>query len=293
MCQLPLDLRILVQPLTSQLQETTEITALRTASVRRQTLKLRFENGSLAKGRLLGRSSDAPKLLKRLCEAQAGRFSQILSQHDDAWLEEWIPGTPLDRLNPPPPLLFECGQMLGKIHCVDGTPVEPPHEHTNGLVRLVEQLEQLRQRGVLSGTDCQRLWALAQSNYPAEAQMGIIHRDFCAENLVLHQGQPYCIDNVQISVGALDEDLARTRYRWPMSLAAWERFMAGYESHRSSATYRQHALYWNILVLASAAGFRFRAQADDPWCPLEKLRRLIFERPSTAMAPQRTARLAG
>ena len=58
----------------------------------------------------------------------------------------------------------------------------------------------------------------------------LVHRDFCAENIVLVGNRPVSIDNMSLRIGHPTEDLCRTFYRWPMTTRQWQCFLAGYRS---------------------------------------------------------------
>jgi aminoglycoside phosphotransferase (APT) family kinase protein len=85
------------------------------------------------------------------------------------------------------------------------------------------------------------------------------------------------IDNELIAIGPPGIDLARSFDRWPMSEAAWARFLAAY---RSSAPAEPAALdFWMIVTILVGARVRLQRSPERLAATLARLRRLV-PRPS-------------
>jgi hypothetical protein len=88
-------------------------------------------------------------------------------------------------------------------------------------------------------------------------------------------GRPYVVDSGNVGVDALDLDLARTWYRWPMAAAERRAFENGYLEHRQTASFSTHFPFWAIAVLTDAALFRARARTHARSLPLRRLQQLV------------------
>ena len=202
-------------------------------------------------------------------------FSRGLAQQGAAVLETWIEGDPVTAERVTSARLEEAGDLLGRLHRrVLPTSLAGRLPLPARLLRKVERhLGILASRGLLSGQQTALLLDEARRHLPQRLESGLIHHDFCAENLILtDQGRLWAIDNEDMRVGALDADLARSFLRWPMSACARDAFLRGYGRHRSAARYQAHAPFWSIWALAGAA--EFRATRGLPTEPLvARLRR--------------------
>jgi hypothetical protein len=113
---------------------------------------------------------------------------------------------------------------------------------------------------------------------PEHAWAGVTHDDFCAENLVENPfGRVLAVDNEHMGIGFLEFDLARTWYRWPMSVEAWERFQDRYSSWRGPVD-RENAPFWRLAAVLSGAYVRLlRLGGARIEAALGKLRELITD----------------
>jgi thiamine kinase-like enzyme len=101
---------------------------------------------------------------------------------------------------------------------------------------------------------------------------GLTHGDFCAENLIVEKPDRIrIIDNEMLGVDALDWDVARTWYRWPMSRGQWAAYSEGYSQHRSLAEFEAHFRYWSVLVLLESAVWHVAKSTDAASIPLRRL----------------------
>src|SRR5262249_50894963 len=115
-----------------------------------------------------------------------------------------------------------------------------------------------------------------RAHVPDHQETGIIHRDFCGENLVLDPlGTPHIVDNGTLTVDAYHFDLARTWYRWPMTSAERRAFEAGYAACGDLASYRAHFPFWAVAVLVEAALFRHYAKTRGRRIPIQRLIELL------------------
>jgi Ser/Thr protein kinase RdoA (MazF antagonist) len=187
-------------------------------------------------------------------------FAAGLARQNACLLEPWIVGHELSPDRATPAQLEEAGDMLGRLHrlAVPASLTPGRRAAPARLLRTVEQrLGTLADLGLLTPARAATLFEEAHRHSPPQLETGLIHHDFCAENLIVTDpGALWAIDNEDMRVGALDADLARCFLRWPMSIGDREAFLAGYRRHRPDERYQAHARFWSIWALAGAAEFR-------------------------------------
>ncbi|MEO2036107.1 MAG: aminoglycoside phosphotransferase family protein [Planctomycetaceae bacterium] len=269
---LPLNLSNLVDEMKLQLVEAEPITTLKTAIVERGTYRLQCDDGRTLKGRILRKPGQADRMRFVLQHMNQDAFSRVLAYGNLAILEEWIDGTSLASFRPKLELVARAGTQLVDIHM---TPLPRNSSgfavQTDRTEKLADGLEQLSEMGILSRIERDELHKQAAAHCPDAVEIGFVHRDYCAENLVQGKRHLCSIDNVKMAIGPLDEDLARTWYRWPMTEAQWNAFLSGYGTRRNPRAVLQHAPYWAILVVVGSALFRLRAQASEAEVPVNQL----------------------
>jgi hypothetical protein len=271
------DLLALVRARGVAVTKLAPITTLPSPVRTRAAFAVELADGTRLKARRL-KSTQRAQMVVRLRERIGTGFAPILARRGDAMLLAWVEGRCLASLATlPAPVLRRCGQMLGALHTLrceplaGGTPTRP-EEHFEKLVRNAQLLLEAR---LLAEDLAGRALAAAEAKRPQHATLGIIHKDFCAENLVLdRRGALVCIDDASLSTGPHDLDLARSWYRWPLGEAELAHFAAGYEEQRSLAAFREHFLFWATCVLIGSAATRLRSLAPGAQVPLERLRRL-------------------
>jgi aminoglycoside phosphotransferase (APT) family kinase protein len=242
--------------------------------VNHASFRLELRDGRILKGRRLTGAARAARVVTILGLMDRRYFPRVIAQSGAALLEEWRAGEPLDPLHTDPVLARQCGEILGGVHRAPPPAVKVPSisRPADRLSRLEEQAGGLERQGALSTASRRRLITLARAHVPSDAAIGVIHGDFCAENLVCDvAGQPHVIDNEALQVGALDFDLARTWYRWPMMDRQATAFLDGYAVHRSPASYLSHFSFWILAVLVDASLFHLRTgtgRASDALGPL-------------------------
>jgi hypothetical protein len=272
------DLLSLIRARPERLISLTEISTLPSPVRRRAAFRLEFEGGLTLKGRRL-ESPDRAERVAHILGLTGDGFPRALDRRGDALLLPWVEGRTLASLDPIPPAALErCGRILGALHQLD-TPdwreirIPAPEDllatlrRDIGILAVANELDPGLGRAAVE---------TAAALAPREARSGIIHKDFCAENIVLDaSGAPVSIDNAALSVGPYDLDLARTWYRWSMSPTDRSRFLRGYEEYRDCGSFTKHFAFWAICVLAGSASNRLRAQVGGHREPLGRLRSLL------------------
>jgi aminoglycoside phosphotransferase (APT) family kinase protein len=290
------ELARLVRAREARLTALREITTLRSPDRPRAAFLLEFSDGSMLKGRRL-ESAPRSAALGRLGAAIGPGFARIVAERGDAQLLDWVDGPALDSLaSIPPEVLRRCGRLLGTLHRVDAAALEardpagaPLPRSADALQKLEQDAQALREARALDPALLGRALGAALASRPSQPALGIIHKDFCAANLVLDaSGAPVCIDNDGFSLGPFDLDLARTWYRWPMDRASRSHFADGYQESRSLAGLLAHFDFWAICVLFGSAAWRLRMRVDgvsEPIARLVKLRAYLDGKSAGAEHP--------
>ncbi len=247
------------------------------SEVRPVAFRLELGDGSVLKARQFPRVRRA-RIVERILRMTLHGFPQPIARRGCALLLPWVEGDVLASLDSIPlDVMHCCGANLGALHQQDVS------DWPGVVVRQVEHvLAQLRtdttiliEAGELEKDAAAGAHALANESVPGAASTGIIHNDFCPENIVLDAGNPVCIDNATLTFGPHDYDLARTWYRWPMSPGESEAFLRGYETHRSRASFERHFVFWAICMLTGTAAGRLRAGIAERAKPLGALRSIL------------------
>src|SRR5262245_17901943 len=228
--------------------------------------RLELSNGSVLKARQFPRVQRA-RIVERVLQLALRGFPQAIARHECAMLLPWVEGDVLASLDAvPPDVIYDCGANLGALHRQDVSdwPDVVVRQVEDVRARLESDTTILVEAGELEPDAAAEAHALANEYVPADSSTGIIHNDFCPENIVLEaSGTPVCIDNATLTFGAHDYDLARTWYRWPMSPGEADAFLRGYETQRSRTSFERHFMFWSICMLMATAANRLRAGLGD------------------------------
>ncbi len=286
---LPPDVAALLARAREDLEEIVPITGLAGKPLDDgATYQVKFRSGALAKARLCPTSEDIGYQRDALSRLPADRFPRILAVESRASLEQWFDGESLDSPGTTAGRLLESGRLLGLVHqthapeCGKAQGLRSTRECAQ---RLESRIHQLISHRMIDESLAARVWNRATEQRPEYAQYGLSHRDFCGENLVVCRGKVCCIDNTTFAISALDQDLARTWYRWPMSGADWQLFLEGYGECRDGASFLRHGLFWKAHVLTGAIVMRMRSGLPGQIERLLHRLRTTFQPPDRAASP--------
>jgi hypothetical protein len=271
------DMRVLVDRVGVHLAEVATLTRLPSPVMAHASFRLRFADGRVLKARRVESAAQAERMHTILDVLDARHFPRVLDRQGAALLEEWVPGEALAQ-EVAPALASRCGGVLGSMHrVIPPAGVGGSHDHAAKRLDLLErQAQALVRLGVLESGAAVRLLAIARAHVPVDIAFGVIHRDFCAENIVLPEPERPCVvDNETVWVDACDFDLARTWYRWPMTEAEQAAFLGGYATHRSPRAFLDSFPFWAFCVLVDTALFRQRARTPLVSVPLDRLAKLL------------------
>jgi hypothetical protein len=240
----------------------------------RAAWRLRFADLRALKGVRFNSPAAADRLEYLLGLLGDRHFPRIVARRGSAMLLEWIEGTPLTHRRCHADVLHLCGFLHGWIHAQTpgGAAATAPGSEPDWGGRLETAAEILVKSGMLAQPDAGELIGQARLHLPRAATTGITHGDFCAENLIMQQpDRIYVIDNETLQVDALDYDLARTWYRWPMRRDQWAAYGEGYSEHRGLADFAAHFPYWSVLVLLESAVWHLAKGTGAASIPLRRL----------------------
>ncbi len=212
----------------------------------RYAYRVESDDGRIVKARHFGTAAAAQRVhvLRRGIEDS---FAPVLGCFGPVLLESWLEGEMLPETEAEQ-WAQAAGAILGRLHGhrleVDGSAED---ETTRWNRVAATDVDLLRRAGVLSAAGGEALCAALRRHDPGRVRVALIHRDFCAENMLIDPaGRLRIIDTEILGIGPIGLDLAWTWHRWPMSAEAWGRFMAGY---RSAAPAAPEALaYWKIAA---------------------------------------------
>jgi aminoglycoside phosphotransferase (APT) family kinase protein len=219
-------------------------------------------------------------------------FPKVLARRGAALLTEWAHGTPLGSTADKAALFRRAGSVQATMHCralpaglLRAARVSEAGRET----RLDRGLHELVRFGALPAREARRAWAIALAHVPPRRAVGLVHGDFCAENMVRGvDGRLRIVDNEALSVGACDYDLARTWYRWPMTESQAAAYFDGYAGRRGPDAFVAAFPYWAVMALVDAVVFRVRARTRGARAPLARLAALLRDtRPPIAAAGRR------
>ena len=200
----------------------------------------------------------------------------ILGHSGRFLITPWIEGRRLSSLTG-----FEAalGDLLGRIHACELRAGETDRGvddsgDPDGL--LEKQLDALVSHGLLERDDASLARHFALDFRPNTAEVGIVHRDLCAPNVVVDaDDRLWLIDNETIALRALDHDLGRTWTRAHLTEKGWKDFFSGYRRSRHLEPYFAHFPYWSILACAESASFRAQHWESAAEAAVRRLRTLI------------------
>ncbi len=273
------DFAELVARVGSRLVDVVPLTRLAFRLERRACFRLHFADGRAFKYRRMASAVQAAALERLISRIGSPRIPRVLDRHGAGLLIEFVEGRALRWKDQTPDLLAECAALHGRIHETPANDLlaeAPPFRITDEAADVGRRIDGLVAQKAITATEADGLVELAMNRLPRACEMGIIHRDFCAENLVISEaGDPFIVDNEAIRIGAFDFCLARTWYRWPMRPSEREAYWESYARHRDPRSLFSFFLFWSINAMVKSALVRLRGNAPEAAVPIRKLKILL------------------
>lgn len=248
------------------------------AFTERHTYRVVLTDGRTLKVRRTLGDARAQRVCEILAALSDDRFARVLCRDGPVLIEEWIDGVPPSGPEPAREHLGAAAGLLAKLHGVRaiGSVAVQGEEATEPCrVETATALACLAASGALRAPEAATLEAGLRRFDPRRAPTGLVHRDFCLENMVIDRhGVLRVIDNEALDVGAYDLDLARAWYRSAMTAAAWRRFEQEYHRLGGPAGRTGSPLFWRIAAVANGAIVRIERDPTRAEVPLGRLREL-------------------
>lgn len=267
---LPKDLADLVELLGRRVEQAQPITA-RSGQQDRLTLRLALDDGSLLKARWLMTNEHAENWhrLRRLI-GNKSYLANLFQREGSLVLEEWIEGDSLAMVDVPADELVAASEVLAQLHNLE-VPESGAASSAREMQWIQKLLGSLVARSGLSAAQATQIEEKMRRTLPQQTTRGLIHYDFCGENLVLHESRGVVsVDHEWLCVHSLEFDLARAVYRWNLTGKSLANFLDGYR--RAGGPAREEQLDWWLLAnKIFAAEVRVRRGWSDAASSLQSL----------------------
>jgi aminoglycoside phosphotransferase (APT) family kinase protein len=243
--------------------------------------RVRFADGRIAKAKVLPGPKDTARVHALLQQLDHPALPKVLGVSGRVLLTEWISGTPLSAAECDTAVARTGGAILASLH-QSPVPANMTRNAETVLQRreadFREALDRLVACGALAAAESATAVRLAAQHAPDTCTVGIVHNDFCPENLVRRSCGDLClVDNETLEVDACEFDLGRTWYRWPMAARQRRAFFDGYAIDDNRDRFLAAFPFWTIAATVKGAVFRTRGDVADAAVPLERLRRLLHD----------------
>ena len=268
----------LLAGLGSPVRAATVLTTLGLSATHRLAYRVDLADGRTVKLRRAATQERARCFTELAAAVGDPRLARVLARRGDVTMEEWIPGTSLDRLELRDAHLAAGAELLAAIHLADvpaGFPRVRAMSTEAARAGIETALRALLDAGAVDESLAGFLRAAAAERDPRTAPAGIIHTDLCAENLVVDpEGMVRAVDNEALRIGPTGFDLARVWYRWPMSAAAWATYLSAYARQADPEPALARFAFWKIAAVLHSARVRIRHGITAAEVPLARLRAL-------------------
>jgi thiamine kinase-like enzyme len=251
------------------------ISKLNSAYTSRDAYRIDHDRGTV-KARRLEDETTACKLAMFGSELPDA-FAPILFRHGRVLIEDWIDGDALPDI-PEPHHLATAGAILGELHARSAIAHHTLHEMRSTADHLLATQKCLRillTTRLLGEEDAVRLERALQRLDPLQDTYGLIHLDFCGENMVIDRaGRLRVVDNDRMRLDLLGYDLGRTWCRWSLPAPEWDSFCLAYTSRQPFPNPLGSLHFWKIVAAARSAELRMRLYPERIDVPLRCLRAL-------------------
>jgi len=212
----------------------------------RLAYRVDLQDGRTVKARHFGSEAAAARVFALQTGLDAA-FARPLVVSGAVVVEEWIEGTLLGDRDAEA-WADEAGGLLGRLHATPLGPDVPRSVSTRAWREAAESdLTLVATAGGLDAGAVAALRGELARRDPGAARTVLLHKDFCAENMLIDRlGRLRVIDNEQLDVAPAGFDLGRTFHRWPMADAAWSRFLRAYRARAPAPP--EATGFWKIVA---------------------------------------------
>jgi aminoglycoside phosphotransferase (APT) family kinase protein len=246
----------------------------------RSVYRLELRSGDTIKARRLPDEETARGLFEIRRELPDA-FAPALGQYGTVLLEEWIDGEVLGDGLPSDGRLTEAAALLARLHAtpvVAGCAVHDRRSTATWCEDTEARLQQVLAAGAIEGREGALIRAALERGDPGQAIFGLVHLDFCGENMVIDRaGRLRVVDNERVRVGPLGFDVARTWYRWALPATAWEHVRSAYAARMPFAEPLDSFGFWAVAAVVRSAALRLRMDPGRARVPLDRLHRMAAE----------------
>jgi Ser/Thr protein kinase RdoA (MazF antagonist) len=199
----------------------------------------------------------------RLSALLGDGHARVLAARGESILLDWIEGPTLASLPAiPADLIRRCGAMLGSLHAIDPSPAGVSGWDVSAIAARIEQTAmRLRRSDAAPAELLRRAVGAAERARPRSSSVGLVHQDFCGENLVLSGGRhPISIDDARLMVAPTISISRGPWYRWPMTRAERRQFASGYTERRPLESLLAHFDFWAVAALFGSLSSRLNSR---------------------------------
>lgn len=258
-----------------------EISTIRSPTLERYAFRVDLVGGTIIKARHLGRPELAGRLLdlrRNLPEA----FVPAIAAHGPVLLERWVEGHIIGPARPGDAHVRDAAVLFASLHTTppaDGSPVGVRTETRRWREAAECAIDALAGAGTLTPPDAAALRELLTTGDPGSAVVGLVHLDFCGENMLIDgDGHLRLFDNDRIDVDAIGFDMGRAWYRWDLAPDDWSRFERAYAAGGGLTEALATLDFWGTVAAAKSAALRLAADPDRIGVPVERLHRIAAAR---------------
>lgn len=213
----------------------------------RYAFRIDDHHGRTLKARHFGSEAEARRVYDLRLDLDDA-FAPVLGRVGAVLLETWIEGAMLVPGETDAWVSATAGGILRRLHARPLPAGFPERQRTARWTEAaVADLELLQQARVLTAADGDAVGDALRRHDPGSARVGLIHKDFCGENMLVDRsGRLRIIDTEQLAVEPVAFDLAWTWHRWPLSAMSWAAFMEAYRGSAGPSPEAQD--YWRLIT---------------------------------------------
>jgi hypothetical protein len=260
-----------------RVQRSRPISALRAPGRRRSAYRIDLQSGETIKARLVEDEETARRLFDLRRDLPCA-FVPAFAQYRAVLLERWIPGDVVRDEHLSDALVVQAAALLANLHrtrIVLGVAVNEAGNTASWRKRSECDLLEIVSAGEFDSMQASTLLETLSHTDPGKAIFGLVHTDFCGENMVVDQGgRLHVVDNERLSIDSLGYDFARAWYRWALPEPLWASFRNAYATHAALAEPLETFDFWSIVSVVQSVFIRLRVDRDQARAPLDRLRRM-------------------